>query len=163
MATAYLRAESAPAYPMNLPPRAAIEAAVETLLSVLDTLDGDPDAEDATGLEDDFTVHASDGPGCPIADAGEEDDDSKDPSDEGEPEQAVEWAFADADAYGDQVRRIRRTRCFPRTRLHRVLERSGFIRERHVEAGFLLLNEPKVPSKRTLLRARRGMLKRPRA
>lgn len=46
MATAFLRAESAPAYPMNLPPRAAIEAAVETLLSVLDTLDGDPDLED---------------------------------------------------------------------------------------------------------------------
>lgn len=46
MATAYLRAESAPAYTLPFPPRAAIEAAVETLLGVLDALDGDPDVED---------------------------------------------------------------------------------------------------------------------
>lgn len=53
MATAYLRADSAPAYTLPLPPRAAIEAAVETLLGVLDALDGDPDVEDNGDERDD--------------------------------------------------------------------------------------------------------------
>lgn len=51
MATAYLRVDSAPAYPLTLPPRAAIEAAVETLLAVLDALDGDPDDDPWQDLE----------------------------------------------------------------------------------------------------------------
>lgn len=35
-----------------LPPRAAIEAAIQTLIDVLDALDGDPDLEDADPPED---------------------------------------------------------------------------------------------------------------
>ena len=45
--------------------------AIEILIAKLDALDGDPDLEDATGAEDAFEAQRPDGPGCPIADAGE--------------------------------------------------------------------------------------------
>jgi hypothetical protein len=49
-----------------------IGAAVEVLVDTLDLLDGDTDAEDATGAEDAFEDHNErfgyDGPGCPVAD-----------------------------------------------------------------------------------------------
>ena len=80
----------------NLPPAAAthiaakllnkhspheIAEAIEVLIDVLDMLGGDPDREDATDLEDDFSLSAlavalSPGPGCKISDPGEEDDPS---------------------------------------------------------------------------------------
>ena len=57
-------------YPLHLPPRAAIEAAVETLVEVLNAMDGDLEAEDATGEEDAFEDHNDrfgyDGPGDPV-------------------------------------------------------------------------------------------------
>jgi len=43
------------------------------MIDWLDRIDGDADLEDATDLEDDFSIYTRDlplGPGCPIADAG---------------------------------------------------------------------------------------------
>lgn len=54
-------------------PRRRVEAFITVVIDLLDTLDGDADFE-RTGAEDDFTDHAADGPGCPIADVAEEDD-----------------------------------------------------------------------------------------
>lgn len=64
-----------------LPPREAIATAIETLVAVLDVMDGDADVEadgddlDGTGAEDEPLLHgplaAKDGyPGCPISDPG---------------------------------------------------------------------------------------------
>ncbi len=47
MATANLRAESAPANPLS---RQAIEGAIETLIALLDAIDGDPDLEPETDM-----------------------------------------------------------------------------------------------------------------
>lgn len=52
--------------------REAIGCAVEALIDLLDAIDGDPDLENASDLEDDFglTAFAADGigPGCNISD-----------------------------------------------------------------------------------------------
>lgn len=83
MATAYLRAESVPVIlPENFSQAAAVMAqfdrdklasAIEVLVNLLDVLDGDPDAENATDLEDDFalTTYAAqgNGPGCIVSDS----------------------------------------------------------------------------------------------
>lgn len=57
--------------------REAIEALVESLIAILDVMDGDPDLEDATDAEDDFTFspraeqyRQTLGAGCPISDPG---------------------------------------------------------------------------------------------
>lgn len=55
-------------------PRGDIETTIETLIALLDLIDGDPDIElngdeaDANHAEDDFVRHYAEGPGCPIAD-----------------------------------------------------------------------------------------------
>lgn len=74
--------------PLRLPPRKDIEAAVETLVALLDALDPDPEAEDATDCEDDFTLTplalayaASEGPGCRIADPGGDEHDGREAED----------------------------------------------------------------------------------
>jgi hypothetical protein len=59
--------------------RADTGAAIEHLIDKLDQQDGDPDLEEH-GLEDGFTPHAADGPGCPVADCGELDGDEQDGS-----------------------------------------------------------------------------------
>ena len=46
--------------------------AAEHLVDALDLADGDPDLEDATGAEDEIAAHNYEGPGCPIADCGED-------------------------------------------------------------------------------------------
>jgi hypothetical protein len=59
---------------------------VEVAIGLLDAMDGDADEEangdelDGSSAEDEFTRHEPNGPGCPIADAGE---------DEGHSEQAA--------------------------------------------------------------------------
>lgn len=65
MATAYVPA--APALAKLLPTRNQIAASIETLMAVLDVLDGDEELEEA-GLEDSFMTHPADGPGDPTAD-----------------------------------------------------------------------------------------------
>lgn len=52
-----------------------LAALADRMIDHLDQMDGDPDQEDATDLEDDWTFSAQAtgylaGPGCPIADAG---------------------------------------------------------------------------------------------
>jgi len=62
-------------------------ARATALLASLDRIDGDPD-EETCAVEDDFTPMPSEidfGPGCSIADAGEEDDHSGDWASEDEP------------------------------------------------------------------------------
>ena len=57
--------------------RSNLAAFVTVAIDLLDVLDGDPDLEDATDLEDDFSIYTLDlpsGAGCPIADTGEDDD-----------------------------------------------------------------------------------------
>jgi hypothetical protein len=63
--------------PMHPATRAAIEAQIEHLIGLLDLMDGDCDLEDATDMEDDFSLTAyalafveGRGPGCEISDAG---------------------------------------------------------------------------------------------
>ena len=59
--------------------RSDLEALAERLIDRLDLIDGDADVEDATDLEDDFSLtdHASGyggGPGCSVSDAGGQSD-----------------------------------------------------------------------------------------
>ena len=85
MADLSLRAESVPvtlppvlAYIMgvDIAPRASVERLLEAAIDALDAMDGDPDLEDATDAEDDFSMShlaaecASYELGCPIADPG---------------------------------------------------------------------------------------------
>lgn len=55
---------------------------IERALDALDQLTGDPDLEDATGIEDSFEGHgerlSDQAPGCPIADPAEESDHRED-------------------------------------------------------------------------------------
>lgn len=58
-------------------PRHEVEYIAEVAIAALDHADGDPDLEDATDLEDDFSIYTLDlppGAGCPISDTGEDDD-----------------------------------------------------------------------------------------
>jgi hypothetical protein len=103
MATEFLPEEYGFSYPPHLPPRAAIEAAVETLVEVLNAMDGDLDAEDATGAEDAFEEHEErfgyDGPACPISDPGGGNvEDEGEGIDEREPDHDAEietWSHSD--------------------------------------------------------------------
>ena len=61
--------------------RAHIESFIEVAIGLLDVMDGDPDSEDATDVEDEPGVAdrfrgPAYGPGCPVADIGEEDDEA---------------------------------------------------------------------------------------
>ena len=56
--------------------RGTIASAVEVLVAVLDTMDGDSDLEDATDVEDDFALspvalNFETGPGCNVSDTGD--------------------------------------------------------------------------------------------
>ena len=74
-----------------LHPRAAIEAAIESMIGLLDLVDADPDLE-TTGAEDDFMDHGPifDGSiGCPVADPGGCEHDGCEPSEDAEQEDGV--------------------------------------------------------------------------
>jgi hypothetical protein len=67
----------------HLPPRDQIAAAIETMVAVLDLLDGDPDLElngdeldGSSHAEDEFWPHSSwqSHAGCPVSDPAEDDD-----------------------------------------------------------------------------------------
>ena len=62
--------------------------AAEHLVDALDLADGDPEAEDATGAEDEIFEHKYEGPGCPIADCGEDEGD-REGIDEREPDEGA--------------------------------------------------------------------------
>ena len=73
MAMHDLRADFALHNPIPLTDRATIEVLIEALIATLDTIDGDPDVEDATDAEEDFSISPwalrfTDGPGCEVGD-----------------------------------------------------------------------------------------------
>lgn len=114
--------------------RAVLEEWIEAAIARLDALDGDPDLED--------------------------DDPAGDPLDAGEVDGIDELGdtFSDPAYYREQRARIRGERCFP---IERRWREHGRVR---VEiAGYELMQEPRVPSRRQLLRRRRGMPRSPRA
>ena len=55
-------------------PRSAVEAIIERMIEALDMVDEadghelDGDEQDGSYGEDDFVIHADDGPGCPVSD-----------------------------------------------------------------------------------------------
>ena len=70
----------------HLLPRDRIAAAIETMVAVLDVLDGDPDLEpngdelDGSPAEDEFMEHYGDGLcGCPVSDPGGCEHDGREP------------------------------------------------------------------------------------
>lgn len=86
------------AFIMGVPvaPREAVERTIERAIEALDLIDGDPDLEDATDLEDDFSLtwiaQGQGGPGCQISDTDEENGDregidEREEIDEREPEE----------------------------------------------------------------------------
>ena len=139
--------------------RADIEAQIETLIDILDEIDGDPDLEDATDLEDDFAfsrraqqVHRTLGPGCPLSDPDKAiDDDGCDDINDDREEEWPEGEFSDPEARAEHLRRIRQTRCTPK-----MVERYDWNqRRRLLEVSVYRLNDdPYVPTRRQLLRRR---------
>ncbi len=90
MATFYVPPALVPAkaFP-KLPPRVRIEAAIETLIEILDAADPDTDFEES-GAEDSFAEHDDDGPGDPTADPDHGIDDlPHDDFGEAEPEEGI--------------------------------------------------------------------------
>ncbi|MCK9543194.1 MAG: hypothetical protein M0R03_14330 [Novosphingobium sp.] len=170
---------------MNLPAtfalfdRGTIASAVEVLVAVLDAMDGDTDIElngdelDGSMGEDDFCAHNQGiwpGPGCPMSDPGEEDDPSGQHDEDG-----INTVFPvrdgpgcplndeDRDDPADRAghkRRIWRTRCFGRYRQYLDLRTSSIGSKL---ARYELIHLPIVPSRRSLLRRKRGVPRRPRA
>ena len=111
--------------------RVQLAGFIAVALDLIDTLDGDPDLENATDLEDDHALSPqasgyATGPGCEVSDTGEDDDadtsveDSPrgfDPEEDfggeeaGEPDDYAIEDFSDPGALRDHRARIRRTRC----------------------------------------------------
>jgi hypothetical protein len=192
MATAPLGADSARANPLNIFQsfdRATLANAVEVLVCVLDALDGDPDVEedDPSGQRDEDGVNTGGTPtfgwggpqaaGCPISDpdSAVDDEGCDDINDDREeecdlvpdygidqmeciPEKVV--IASDRAAMRAQCERIRKTRCFARKRRYRDF-RSGA--ERVEIAGYQLFADPVAPTRRQMLRRKRGVPRRPRA
>jgi len=72
--------------------RPKLQGFIEVAIGLLDIMEGDPDLEDATGAEDAFENHKGrgcGGPGCDIADAGEDNHD-REGIDEREPDHDAE-------------------------------------------------------------------------
>lgn len=81
--------------------RPKLEGFIAVAIGLLDVLDGDPDLENATGAEDAFEDHEErfgyDGPGCDVADPGEDEHD-REAVDEREPDHDAEiqtWSHPD--------------------------------------------------------------------
>jgi len=126
-----------------------LEALTERLIDHLDAFDGDPDfeeidAEDSFVLSGHATGCGSTGPGCEICDPDEAVDDKGCDDINGD--------FSDPVTRAEQRERIRRTRCY--------LRRSAY---RGLPSGYRLYDEPAVPTKRQLLKRKRGVPRRPRA
>jgi hypothetical protein len=165
--------------------REALAAFVTVAIDLMDLADGNPDAEpngdelDGTSAEDDFH-HPSNWkaePGCPVSDPdfAVDDEGCDDINDDREeecdlvpdygidqveciPEKVV--IASDRAAMRAQRERIRRTRCFARTRRYRDF-RSGA--ERVEISGYQLFSDPVAPTRRQLLRRKRGVPRSPRA
>jgi hypothetical protein len=132
---------------MALPslPRPVLSRLVARAIDYLDEIDGDPDFEDS-----DEDEGVEDGPFDPEEDYGAEElgEDARggDVCEDLRP-------IADPQAYREHRERLRRSRCFP---VQRVRAQSWGYQARYLRV------EPVVPSKRQLLRRKRGMPSRPR-
>jgi hypothetical protein len=132
-------------------PRSVLSRLVARAIERLDEIDGDADAEQ-TGdeAEPDFAKppEGYHGPGCAISDpdAGIEDG-AEGPTEDWQDDRPI----ADPQAYHEHIARVRRHRCYrPR-------------RDRYDRYGWQLYTEPTTPTKRQLLRRKRGVPRRPRA
>ncbi|MDQ3458593.1 MAG: hypothetical protein M3498_04685 [Deinococcota bacterium] len=158
---------SAPSIPLDqllsaIPslPRPVLSRLTEHLIERLDQIDGDPDVEDSESGN--HLVDAS-GQWCGRAPAPDgpwyEDDEPEE--DVGAEEKGEDdglgpdmRAIADRDAYREQLTRLHKERCFKLPRL-----RSTGIGAQE----WVLYQEPATPTKRSLLRRKRGLPRSPRA
>lgn len=151
--------------------RDALAGLCEQLIDRLDAMDPDPDLEangdelDGNNAEDDFGDHGCNvGPyaaaGCPIADpdAAVDDGPCDEPTQDREPDDFAE-RFADPEALEAHRRRIQQTRCYPLKRRYRDFRSGMVMSETYAHELFY---EPTVPTKRQLLRRKRGVPRRPR-
>lgn len=123
-------------------PRAVLSRLTARLIERMDEIDGDPDREDDdpdTGIEDDPQGFD------PEQDYGGEELGERDEADD----YFDHCPISDREAYRDQLRRIRRDRCYSYLRYG--------CREHR------LYTEPRTPSRRSLLKRKRGMPRSPRA
>lgn len=142
-----------------------LEALTERLIDALDEMDGDPDVErngdelDGTGAEDEecfLTEGCISFAGCPIADPDSAVDDiACDGETDSEPDDYAD-EFADPVIRAAHRRRIQRNRCIPRWSQYHINGRPEII-------GRQLFHEPIAPTKRQLLRRKRGVPRYPRA
>ena len=113
MADLSLRAEFAPvtlppvlAYIMgvDIAPRASVERLIQAAFDALDAMDGDPDLENATDAEDDFSLSpdvaewASGVLGCPISDPGGDEHDGREECEELTPDYGIDQTKSLPDA-----------------------------------------------------------------
>lgn len=151
-------------------PREAVEQLIERAIEVLDHMDGDPDAEDATDLEDDFSLSEQalgygDGAGCPISDPGgdfaNEDDfggHRQSPIPPGPGCENSDPAMYDPKAYAEHKRRIQASRCVQHIRRYRDWQSGEIVQEVDCHE---LVHPPTVPTKRQMLTRKRGVPRRP--
>lgn len=167
MATTAIRTDPAQTNPLS---RESIEAAVETLVALLDLVDGDPDVEgngdelDGSGAsEDEFIDHYGYGPGCPVSDPGGGAIDDE-PEGRGDDCASVDFRpVVDPEAYREQIDRIHRERCIPidTWRMPQLL--GGLLHDRRRAIRYRLFFEPFVPALRSIFRRKRGVPRNPRA
>lgn len=145
-----------------------LEALAERLIDHLDEQEPDPDIElngdelDGSLAEDDFSPQNAGGlpgPGCPLSDPDMAVDDQgcDDINDDREEEHAA-GEFSDPVARAEHRDRVRRQACFARRRRYRVW--GG--QERVEIVGYEFFREPNIPTRRQLLRRKRGVPRRPR-
>lgn len=163
--------------------REKIGSTIEALIAILDEADGDLDIEpdgdelDGNNAEDDFRPHSllMHGPGCPISDPDlaiddgpcDDIDQDREPEEELTPDWPIDQtepipdAFviaSDRQAIKPHLDRIRRTRCVPK---YLRSFRTG--RLEPSQHDFRLITEPIAPTRRQLLRRKRGVPRKPRA
>jgi len=147
-------------------PRAMLDRLVAGMIDRLDELDGDPDIEpngdehDGNPGEDDFWPFAELrlGPGCPVSNMDYEHDGREPENEDGEEaSRPPEGACKSAEAHR---KRIRRTRCLPDVVRYHDYRRGGYVSD---VRGYILRRDPRAPTRRQLLRRKRGMPGRPRA
>lgn len=163
----------APALPIHLLAQAVpmltrheLAALTERLIDALDSMEGDLDLEpngdelDGSTAEDDYgataNMHTWSHAGCPIADPDQAcDDHACDGETDSEPDDYADQ-FADPIARAEQRKRIQRQRSLP------VWSRYS-VRGQRERIGHELIIEPAVPTRRQLLRRKRGVPRHPRA
>ncbi len=166
MATRAIQGEASasPAMPLDLIlsaipslPRPLLSRLTARLIEHMDEMDGDPDAEQTSdeGEPDFITKAPSGGPGCLISDPDYGAEDMGEDCRGGDVCEDYR-PIADPQAYDQHRNRIRHTRTYLARRIDCRRWGGTILEDRR------LFQEPSVPSKRQLLRRKRGMPRRPR-